>query len=250
MFLTSRHPRPLKLVAGAITLAAHMLLAAMLLLALTQANRSVPTRQAPVFVITQVTPPPPPPPHQSTPRKIVRHKAVAAAAPAPAPLAAPPPEVIPSIALPSPVIGPLPAAGGGAGGTGTGGNGSGGTGEGGDGTGGGGTPPVQIGGRITDRDYPRALSDIGISGTVSVRYRVGVDGRVTDCLITHSSGHEELDTLTCRLIERRFRYRPSRDEEGRPVPSTIVENHSWIIPPPTPAEAAQEHMDKPPYLQR
>jgi protein TonB len=143
----------------------------------------------------------------------------------------------------------MPAAGGGAGGTGTGGNGSGGTGEGSDGSGGGGTPPVQIGGRITDRDYPRALSDIGISGTVSVRYRVGVDGRVTDCLITHSSGHEELDVLTCRLIERRFRYRPSRDEEGRPVPSTIVENHSWIIPPPT-IEEGQEQSDKSPYLQR
>jgi len=95
-------------------------------------------------------------------------------------------------------------------------------------------PPRRIGGRVTDRDYPRGLSEAGISGTVSVRYRVGVDGRVSNCLVTHSSGSDALDTLTCQLIERRFRFRPSRDEEGHTVPSIIVENHSWIIPPAPP----------------
>jgi protein TonB len=59
---------------------------------------------------------------------------------------------------------------------------------------------------------------------------VGVDGHVSDCRITHSSGSNTLDGLTCGLIEKRFRFRPARDGSGRPVPSVIVENHSWIIP--------------------
>ena len=98
-------------------------------------------------------------------------------------------------------------------------------------------PPRRTSGRITDRDYPRSLSEAGISGTVSVRYRVGLDGHASGCLVTRSSGSDALDMLTCQLIERRFRFRPARDEEGRPVPSTIVENHSWIIPPAPPPEA-------------
>jgi periplasmic protein TonB len=105
-------------------------------------------------------------------------------------------------------------------------------------------PPERIGGRISDRDYPRGLSDAGVSGTVSVRYRVGIDGRASDCRITHSSGSDALDSLTCSLIVRRFRFRPARDGEGQPVPSTIIENHSWIIP------AASGEGEGPPYSQR
>jgi protein TonB len=148
--------------------------------------------------------------------------------------------VVPSIAVPSPV-GTLPAATG-AGGTGSGGGGTG-NGAGGNGAGLGddGSPPEHIRGRISDRDYPRELSDAGVSGTVGVRYRVGVDGHVSDCRITHSSGSEALDALTCGLIEKRFRFHPARDGSGRPVPSAIVENHSWIIPAAAPqGEPPQE----------
>jgi protein TonB len=76
---------------------------------------------------------------------------------------------------------------------------------------------------------------------VGVRYLVWTDGRVRDCEITRSSGSAELDATTCRLIEARFRFRPSRDARGRTVPAVIVENHSWMIrrepaeqPPPRP----------------
>ena len=118
-------------------------------------------------------------------------------------------------------------------GTGSGGTGNGtGSGSGGNGDGGGGggeSPPRQIGGRISDRDYPRALAELGVSGTVSVRYAVEVDGHVDDCAITHSSGSRELDVQTCEMIERRFRFRPSLDRRGNPVRSYIVEDHDWEI---------------------
>ncbi|MEH3121922.1 MAG: TonB family protein [Sphingomonas phyllosphaerae] len=66
---------------------------------------------------------------------------------------------------------------------------------------------------------------------MAVKYLVWSDGRVRDCRVTKSSGNATLDATTCRLIQRRFRYDPSRDAEGRPVPAWIVENHEWIIVP-------------------
>ncbi|WP_315761557.1 energy transducer TonB [Sphingomonas sp. Y38-1Y] len=117
-------------------------------------------------------------------------------------------------------------------GTGAGGVGNGfGAGGSGDGEGGGWedeTPPIQIRGDISRADYPAHLADNGIGGTVGVRYRVDPDGRARDCRVTRSSGVRELDTLTCDYIQRRFRFRPSRDGRGRPVSAEIVENHEWV----------------------
>jgi protein TonB len=231
--------------AGAITLAVHLLLATMLLLALARSNQVVPVPSGPPLAVTDVpvTPPPPPPP-PSQRHGGAHHSAAPPKGPplASKPAVAPPaPVVVPSIAVPSPV-GALPAATG-AGGTGSGGGGGTENGAGGNGAGLGddGSPPEHVRGQISDRDYPRELSDAGVSGTVGVRYRVGVDGHVSDCRITHSSGSEALDTLTCGLIEKRFRFRPARDGSGRPVPSIIVENHSWIIPAAAPqGEPPQE----------
>ena len=119
-------------------------------------------------------------------------------------------------------------------GTGSGGVGDGsGSGLGGGGPGGGGygdyTPPRLIRGRLRNSDYPEGLGEAGIGGTVGVIFTVLADGRVTDCRIRSSSGNARLDDTTCRLIERRFFYEPSRDWRGRPVDSQIVENHSWIV---------------------
>lgn len=111
-------------------------------------------------------------------------------------------------------------------GTGTGGGGTGN----GDGDGDGGeTPPEYRSGRIKDSDFPRDAVEAGVGGTVSVEYTVTTKGRVTDCVVTRSSGSVALDRTTCRLIEERFRYDPSRDANGRPVESRIVENHSWAV---------------------
>ena len=117
-------------------------------------------------------------------------------------------------------------------GTGAGGEGNGtGSGRYGDGDGGGGTAPRQIRGRLKDSDYARSAVEAGVGGTVGVRFMVETDGRVSDCEVDHSSGNIALDNTTCRLIQERFRFDPARDEEGRPVPSTIIENHSWIFEP-------------------
>jgi protein TonB len=59
---------------------------------------------------------------------------------------------------------------------------------------------------------------------------------VTGCRVTRSSGSRALDSTTCRLIEQRFRFRPSRDALGRPSWGYIEEYHEFEseIEPPEP----------------
>jgi periplasmic protein TonB len=92
-----------------------------------------------------------------------------------------------------------------------------------------GFPPHHVRGKLKYSDYPHNAMSAGIGGTVGVRYRVNVDGHVSDCVVTASSGNAELDATTCRLIEERFRFDPARDEKKRPVASQIVETHTWEI---------------------
>ncbi|RHW18896.1 energy transducer TonB [Sphingomonas gilva] len=190
-------------------------------------------------------PPPPPPPDPVVPHAVRSEKPEGAASPpnltSKATQIVAPPPVIPLV-KPPPVIAAAKASTGSDATTGAAdirgpGTGSGGIGDGtgsgryGDGGGGGGeyTAPRWVRGSMSDSDYPRGLGEAGIQGTVSVRYTVGIDGRARDCEVTESSGSAVLDETTCRLIERRFRFRPSLDDRGRPVPATIVENHSWIV---------------------
>jgi protein TonB len=186
---------------------------------------------------------PPPLPEKIKPHRVVSKKAEGAASPpnlrskatelvAPPPIVPPPVPTI--VAAEKPGIGNQATSGNAevrGPGTGSGGIGNGtGSGRYGDGDGNGGReiPPRQIKGRIKDSDWPHELSDEGIGGRVSVRYVVTVAGRATDCEVTRSSGSRELDLLTCRLIEERFHFKPSLDEEGRPVESMILQNHDWV----------------------
>ena len=167
----------------------------------------------------------------------------------PSPVVVPPPAIrlkIPSPVVAAPVAGAgnrpsagaadVPGPGTGSGGEGTGtGSGSAGSGTGGGG-GGGATRARLIRGSIDGSDYPRSAVRARLSGTVGLRFVVGPTGRVESCAVTRSSGSPELDETTCRLILRRFRYRPARDVRGRPVADVIVGAHDWRFelrrPPP------------------
>ncbi len=211
----------------------------------------VPARVEDALKVFDIAPPtPPPPPPKVVPRRAtVRHPVGAAAPPGlrahATPIVVPPP-VVPPLVIPpivaAPVAGtgsaasagaaPLPGPGSGAGGAGTG-SGSGGEGDG----DGGGVPSQWLRGNIRDGDYPRAATQAGIQGSLTTRYVVGTNGRVTECTIVKSSGNALLDDTTCRLVMQRFRYSPARDANGRRIPDVVVENHKWVIeaaPPPPP----------------
>lgn len=125
-------------------------------------------------------------------------------------------------------VAPTVSPGGNAGyGTLTGSGSGGGTGGQGTGNGEGGTDLEWLSGEIRQSDYPRAALRAGIGGRVEFRFTVGVTGRVTDCAITRSSGNTELDATTCRVVMKRFRYRPSTDATGRPIPDEVEGDQVW-----------------------
>lgn len=241
--------------AGAAAILIHALIGAALISGLGVPIPHIVERSLDVF---NVTPPPPseperirpPPPRTVAPNPKQRNSSGREGAASPPNLrseatqiVAPPPVIrlpVPPPVTAAPVagVGSDPSQGAadvrgpgfGAGGVGDG-RGSGGFGDGDGGGGGHGTPPRHLRGRLSDADYPRAALDMGAGGTVGVRFTVSLEGRAVNCRITESSGSRDLDVNTCRLIERRYRFAPSRDERGRPVPADVVEDHTWVARP-------------------
>ncbi len=141
------------------------------------------------------------------------------------------PSIIVTAQVPS--AGPDPAAGGadkddgsGSGGVGTG------TGAGIAGNGIGSGPAVRsrhIKGTIKPSDYPKAARRASAEGSSTVRFMVGVDGRVSGCEIQATSGNADLDRTTCDLVTRRFLYLPARDGEGRYVAEMRAWKQRWWL---------------------
>ncbi len=114
------------------------------------------------------------------------------------------------------------------------GSGTGGAGTGSDGPGDGegvefASPPRLLSGRITPADYPRDAASDRIEASLSTESLVGIDGRVSACRVTVSSGSAALDATTCRLMIERYRYAPARDTQGRAVPDIVPRDHHWSI---------------------
>lgn len=246
MAAASRDRNRDRIKAGAGVFAFHALLGYAFLTGLSVALPGSADDNLKIFALPKTSPPPPP--AESIPAQTRREAPEGAASPPSlkakaSPVVAPPPKI--RIEVPPPVVtAPLPApatgndrstgasdidgAGTGAGGEGVG-TGSGGQGS---GTGGGGAERARrLSGSISGAtDYPPAARRAGIEGSVSVRFIVNTDGTVSGCRVTRSTAGPELDATTCRLIERRFRYEPARDETGKPVPETVNRTFDWLLP--------------------
>jgi protein TonB len=195
-----------------------------------------------VFDILPAAPPPSRPKVVTRPKRAPKH-AGAASPPnlraKPAEIVVPPPIVPlvvppPVIAAPKAGLGAAPSAGAAAvrgPGTGSGGQGAGsGSGGAGNGEGGGAAEPARWRkGRIRDSDYPAQAAREGMQGSLLTRYAIGTDGRVTGCAVIASSGNAMLDQTTCRLVMERYRYYPARDAQGRTVPDSVTEDHTWEL---------------------
>lgn len=97
-------------------------------------------------------------------------------------------------------------------------------------------------GTITNDDYPLEAIRAGAEGSVHLLVAVGVDGRVAGVRVERSSGHEALDSVTCAIVVRRFRYAPAEDGSGNPIESEVRQTVTWRLdeeedeaPPPEPA---------------
>lgn len=77
-------------------------------------------------------------------------------------------------------------------------------------------------------DYPREALAKKISGTTTILWDIGIDGRVSGCHVVQSSGSEALDRASCDGIIRRGRYRPATDQNGAPVASWESDRINWL----------------------
>jgi len=84
----------------------------------------------------------------------------------------------------------------------------------------------------TGADYPPAAQRAEATGTVKVRFTVGVDGRVTSAEVVKSAGptreHKLLDRVAmAKLGECKFV--PGSDENGRPVGGSFDVEYVWKL---------------------
>lgn len=169
-------------------------------------------------VIEPEEPPPPPPDQPITPPPVVTPPPIVRTPPTTAPVITttntPPPVFIPQpVAAPPPAPPPAPPApppppskASGA------------------------SPRGNPGSWATPNDYPaRALREER-AGTTRFRVTIGPDGRVTNCEITGSSGHADLDEATCKNVTRRARFKPALDAAGNAISDTYSNAVRWEIP--------------------
>lgn len=79
-------------------------------------------------------------------------------------------------------------------------------------------------------DYPPEAVRLEQQGIVAYSATVGPDGRVASCDIVTSSGSASLDAATCSIIQRRARFRPASDQQGRPIAEKFSGRISWVLP--------------------
>ena len=88
------------------------------------------------------------------------------------------------------------------------------------------SPRNNPGSWATPNDYPsRALREER-EGTTGFRVTIDERGRVSNCQVTSSSGHADLDAATCKNVTRRARFRKPSDGYG----NTYSNRVRWVIP--------------------
>ncbi|WP_294121069.1 energy transducer TonB [Sphingomonas sp.] len=79
-------------------------------------------------------------------------------------------------------------------------------------------------------DYPMEAIRNEEQGTTAFRVEINRSGRVSDCIVTSSSGSDALDEATCKILERRARFVPARDSAGNRVPDEYSGRIRWELP--------------------
>lgn len=80
-------------------------------------------------------------------------------------------------------------------------------------------------------DYPTVALHRRLEGTAEAEVDIDATGKVTNCRVTKSSGHEVLDKATCKSIAKRGKFVPGVGADGKPAATTIkVPPVEWKLP--------------------
>lgn len=83
---------------------------------------------------------------------------------------------------------------------------------------------------VTTGDYPASARREKREGTVEFRVYYGTSGMPNRCEIILSSGHTDLDEMTCRLVRARARFKPGKDERGKATGGYYQNLINWRLP--------------------
>ena len=83
---------------------------------------------------------------------------------------------------------------------------------------------------VTYDDYPVVAMREGVEGDTVFSLSLDRTGRVTDCKIVASAGHEALDTKACALMRQRGTLPAARLTDGSATPTVIVGRFAWRLP--------------------
>jgi TonB family protein len=81
----------------------------------------------------------------------------------------------------------------------------------------GGAEPLNLTAWFTPDDFPNEAIRAGSQGRVVVNFDIGIDGRVTNCVVAQAARDSRLNKVPCSVLERRARFKPATDAAGNPV---------------------------------
>jgi TonB family protein len=79
-------------------------------------------------------------------------------------------------------------------------------------------------------DYPMKAFDNRWEGVTGFELLISPDGQVARCTVTKSSGHEELDSKTCLLAQKRARFHAAKNSDGQPLWGVYRSEALWALP--------------------
>lgn len=83
---------------------------------------------------------------------------------------------------------------------------------------------------ITMGDYPSDALAAKRTGKTVFRVKVDKKGVVKSCEIVKSSGHSDLDHVTCQYISERAVFEPAQTSYGHAVAGTYQNSVRWQVP--------------------
>ena len=83
---------------------------------------------------------------------------------------------------------------------------------------------------LSNNDYRPSWTRRELTGLAKFRLDIAANGRVTNCTVTGSTGHNELDQATCSLVTKRARFEPARGTNGEPVTGSYNGSVLWQLP--------------------
>ncbi|WP_271439099.1 TonB family protein [Pontixanthobacter luteolus] len=83
---------------------------------------------------------------------------------------------------------------------------------------------------VSQSDYRSSWVRKEFDGLARFKLTVSASGKVENCQITGSTGHNVLDQATCKLVQRRARFEPARNSSGKKVSGTYTNAVRWQLP--------------------